>query len=766
MSATFVSTGIFAQVVNIVKNDGSTQQFDLADVASMTVGVVDSNASGEGFLRVHGAAGISQLFVEEIDSLYFNTDGTVAYFQTARSLSEFTLADVDSMTFSDVMDSTVYVNYAGSAATVINPMAPLGVSVSVSGADVTVDAAADISNLNYRLSGNSGDGMFKIYSDKKLNLYLDGVQITNPDGPAINIQSSKKMSVFLKTGTTSVLTDGETYATPPNDEDQKGAFFSEGQLIFAGSGALQINGVGSDEHGLVSDDYIEVNEGAITVLSAVKDGVHVNDGFFMNGGSLNINSDGDGIDGGAGPVEILGGNIVVLNGENDNDAIKCDSTILIAGGTVDLTVAGDQSKGINSDQDVVIAGGMLTISTSGNVVLEPDGSGFDPSYCTAIKAGTDVSISAATVILSTVGEAGRGISGDGNFSMSSGILSINSTGDGAAYTNADGDLDAYHGPCIKMDGNIDIAGGEITLNHSGDGGKALTNDLEMRFGTATNAPVINITTSGQNIVITGGRDPETAEAKAISADSAIVITSGTFNISSADDGIKSKAAITVNGGNINITNSYEGIEAPFITFTAGEVHVLASDDALNATFGVGGEQDDGSLLAMNGGYVVVSSSGGDGIDSNGRLHINGGTIVVHGPPSSPEVGVDVNGAFLVNGGFMVVSGTNSNMTEIPSQSSGQYSLLMRTSTSLNAGALFHLEDAAGNELVTFAPERRYYSITFSSAALSNGTTYRIYTGGSYSGGTEADGVYSGGTYSGGTLRTSFTLSSVAQTVNF
>ncbi|MCB0298470.1 MAG: dockerin type 1, partial [Calditrichaeota bacterium] len=111
------------------------------------------------------------------------------------------------------------------------------------------------------------------------------------------------------------------------------------------------------------------------------------------------------------------------------------------------------------------------------------------------------------------------------------------------------------------------------------------------------------------------------------------------------------------------------------------------------------------------------------------------------------------------------SGTNSDMTEGPVQSSSQYSVLLRTNQVISAGTLFHLEDASGNNLVTFAPTRQYYSIIFSSADLNTGTTYRVYTGGS-STGTLKDGVYTGGTYSGGTLRTSFTLSNIAQTVWF
>ena len=59
------------------------------------------------------------------------------------------------------------------------------------------------------------------------------------------------------------------------------------------------------------------------------------------------------------------------------------------------------------------------------------------------------------------------------------------------------------------------------------------------------------------------------------------------------------------------------------------------------------------------------------------ITISGGTVLVHGANSSMEVGVDVNGTFTISGGFIAITGPNSNMTETPSSSSNQYSVLAR-----------------------------------------------------------------------------------------
>lgn len=764
--AILVSAYSFPQVLNVVDQNGQTQSYNLSDIDNITFGEMlnmNSQQLLQNRLIVHTQSQSIGMFLSGIDSMYFSADGTIAYFQTAGGLNQYNLVDIDSITFGVITDSTIYITYDDTSASVINPLGSLGVSIQVDGADVIVNASSGISDLNYVLSGTASDGMFKIYSDLKLRLHLNNVQITNDDGPAINVQSSKKITVILESGTNNILTDGLTYADPPTGEDQDGAFFSEGQLIFSGTGNLTINGFGEDQHGLISDDYIEVNNGNITITSSAKDGIHVNDGFFMNGGSVDITSEGDGIDGGEGVVEITNGNVTILNTEDDKNAIKADSTITISGGIFDITVEGDQSKAINSDQTITISNCTLDINTTGGVVLEASGSGYDPSYCTAIKSDMDVVINSGTITITATGPAGRGVSADGNIIINSGTLAITCSGNGGTYTNELGVLDAYAGHCVNTDGNVNILGGNITLNNSGSGGKGINVDVDFQIGTSSTQPTINIITTGQKIYI--GPD-NYAEAKAITADSTIRIYNCDITITSADDGIKSKDSLIINNGTINITQSYEGLETPNLIINGGDISVVSSDDGLNTTYGVDGEFNDGSKLIMNGGYVFVSSTQGDAIDGNGDIYFNGGVTVAHGPQSSPEVGIDANGGIFVNGGFLVVSGTNSNMTEGPSQSSTQRSVLCKRTQVLTAGTLFNIQDLSGNSLITFAPIRNYYSIIFSSSQLTGGSQYRIYTGGTYSGGTVRNGLYTGGTYTPGTLRTTFTLTSMSQTVNF
>ncbi|MCB0688498.1 MAG: carbohydrate-binding domain-containing protein [Saprospiraceae bacterium] len=728
-------------------------------------------------INFHVTDAIDSYQIYEGDSIYFNTEHTTLFFFNGGEIKEYSIEDVDSVSFTKDLSENVYIEFLASGVNVNNPLESEGVSIISDGAVVTITSTSSRENINYICSGNTEAGMLKIYSDEKFNLIFNDLNIANPSGPAINIQSKEKAFIHLVNSSVNSVTDGNSYDDPimvnGNEEDQKAAFFSEGKLEFIGGGAITVYGMGEDKHGINSDKGIIIEEGSITVASSQKDGIHA-DGLQINGGTVMVQSSGDGIDGDDYNIEINCGNIEITSTADDVKGITCDSILVINGGTITLNISGNQSKGLKSKMDILLNGGTISGSAEGDAVLEEDGSGFDPSYCTLIKGDEDVIIDGAMLDIFTTGKGSRGISSDGNLMILDGAVSIVSSGDGDTYTNADGQTDAYHGACIKVDEDLMILGGNIVLSNSGSGGRGISVDGDIVYGDGTVQPVMEITTTGESITISqggggpggfGGNDGDYDEAKTMKADGSITINSGVLQISSADDGIKAEGSITFNQGEITIDKSVEGVEAPVINVNDGVIRINASDDGFNATYGNGGEQNDGSKLNINGGYIYVSASNGDALDSNGDIAISGGIMVIHGPQSSPEVGMDVNGSATITGGFVIISGTSSNMTEGFSSSSSQNSVLMRTNQSQSAGKLIHLEDANGNNLFTFQPIRSYASLIFSSPLLTNASGYKLYTGGS-SDGTVEDGLYDGGTYTPGTLVKTFSVSSSVTSVSF
>ncbi|MVM30053.1 carbohydrate-binding domain-containing protein [Spirosoma sp. HMF4905] len=269
-------------------------------------------------------------------------------------------ANTDDLLANSTFSSTVTIGF-GSTVNISNPLSAKGVTITESNGDVIITATA--SEVAYELSGTTTNGSVKIYSDKKFKLTLNGVNITNADGPAINIQSGKRAFIILADGTTNTLADGTTY-TASGTEDMKGTFFSEGQLIFSGTGNLSVKS--NNKHAIASDDYIRVISGNITVTGAVSDGIHTKDAFIADGGTFAITASNDGIQCDEGYIVINAGTFTVnsvdkgISASYDTDT-TIDPYITINGGTINVTSSA--GEGIESKSVLTINNGVITVNS-------------------------------------------------------------------------------------------------------------------------------------------------------------------------------------------------------------------------------------------------------------------------------------------------------------------------------------------------------------------------------------------------------------------
>ena len=453
---------------------------------------------------------------------------------------------------------------------------------------------------------------------------------------------------------------------------------------------------------------------------------------------------------------------IILNGTS---ATADSSVVLINGTTVTITAAGNYqiTGSLTNGQLVVDAdSGVVRIKLSGVSLVNSSTSPFfiknSAKTIVFLGDGTTNSVADASVYanadepnaaifsngylaftgsgsLTVKGSYNDGISSDDELIVNSGVINVSAKDDAVRGKNF-----------------LKITDGTITAVASA--GHALKSDNEDKAGygyVKVDGGVLNLTSSS---------------ADGIHGVKRVIINGGTTTISaSGSQGLHADSLLIINGGNTTIKASKEGVESPLISMVNGNLSITATDDGFNATYGNGGESSDNSLLAISGGSVYINASGGDGLDSNGNITMSGGTVVVNGPKSQPEVGLDYNGTFKISGGLLIISAVNSNMTQGTSTSSSQYSLKLSTSSSIAAGTLFHIQDASGNSLVTFKGERAYTSVIFSSYDLVKGATYSIYTGGT-STGTLSYGLYTGGVYSGGTLKKTITISSVVTSVTF
>ena len=325
-------------------------------------------------------------------------DGTGDFFITSADPDLTDLDNVGAASF----HRKIFVTWSDAGAEVSEPGDSITVSISGGGVTIT-NLSSD--RIIYELSGSSANGFFKLYSAKKQAIVLNGLSLSNPGGAAINNQSHKRTFVVIE-GENS-LSDGPTYPEV-SGEDLKAAFYSEGQLVFSGTGALTVTAQG--KAAITSDDYLRFMSGpTITATSSAGHGIRGKDGVTVSNGTLNI------------------------------------------------SVSASMKKGISSDEFVKFDGGTTTIKVTGSAGYDSEGKDYDGTA--GVKADKDFTMNGGSLVITNSGQGGKGISVDGKATFKGGTVKVDVTG--SNYSK--GDISAKG---IKVDGAIEFSGSTVAVTAS------------------------------------------------------------------------------------------------------------------------------------------------------------------------------------------------------------------------------------------------------------------------------------------------------------
>jgi len=176
---------------------------------------------------------------------------------------------------------------------------------------------------------------------------------------------------------------------------------------------------------------------------------------------------------------------------------------------------------------------------------------------------------------------------------------------------------------------------------------------------------------------------------------------GILNIYAENEGLGSELNLTINGGTINIDSGNDGINT---------------------------NEDGVSVTTINGGnlnIVVNGSTGeGDGIDSNGWLVINGGTVTSFACGDSMDAGIDSDKGIHMNGGTVIATG---NMLDEIAESEQNYAVF-NFYESVSGGSAIMIKNNAGEVVSEYAPDNDFTCLVVSAKDLTEGT-YTIWKDG-------------------------------------
>ena len=350
---------------------------------------------------------------------------------------------------------------------------------------------------NYIISGSAEEASITVDvgDDSRVNLILNGVNITSTENAPIYIKKAASATITLVEGTDNYITDAREEGS---DEDITAAIYSKSDLTITGSGSLTIEAGMNDA--IKSKDNLVVSSGTVSVNS-VDDGIIGRDSLEIDGGDIYVNAGGDALktsnndDSNSGKFVMNGGNVTAIAADEGIDSVysveinggdliinASDEGIetqymTLNDGNVDITAKDD---GINISEDTesdssennAMPGGL-----SGNAALggmgggpgggKPGGGGSHGGSRRGASVG--ISENAAEFITVSNNSSFSDAVSDNSVSADNAMPAAGEMPGGGGMPGGGAHGGGMGGTFETIDGNLTINGGELTVNADGDG---------------------------------------------------------------------------------------------------------------------------------------------------------------------------------------------------------------------------------------------------------------------------------------------------------
>ena len=195
-----------------------------------------------------------------------------------------------------------------------------------------------------------------------------------------------------------------------------------------------------------------------------------------------------------------------------------------------------------------------------------------------------------------------------------------------------------------------------------------------------------------------------------------------------DGAIYSEMSMNIDGeklknGQLIINAENEGIDTEVhLTINGGDIRINSGNDGINCN------KDDVSVITMNNGNVEIIVNGatgeGDGIDSNGWIVMNGGTLKSYACGFSMDSGIDSGKGIHIHGGTVVASG---NMIDRIAESNQEYRVF-RLHEGQKSGTTITLKDSNLKVVEEWTFPNDFSNVVISTERLVMDEEYTVWSG--------------------------------------
>ena len=207
----------------------------------------------------------------------------------------------------------------------------------------------------YILTGSADDSSVVIDAgdEDKVQLVLDGVNITNAHQPCILVENADKVFITSSEGSENTLSVSGSFT---GDEDA--VIFSRDTLVLNGLGTVTVS---STNDGIRSNDALKLTGGTWNV-TAEDTAMKAHDSICACGGTYFLTAINDGLhaenndDDSVGSIIIEGGTFTI---QAEDDGVHATTSATVSGGALTITAA----EGIEATQ-VIINDGTVSIKAS------------------------------------------------------------------------------------------------------------------------------------------------------------------------------------------------------------------------------------------------------------------------------------------------------------------------------------------------------------------------------------------------------------------